>query len=163
MDKIISVKGTVSLSKKLKAQGKTIVLAGGCFDILHIGHILFLGEAKKQADVLFVLLESDETIQKIKGRGRPINSQQDRATLLLALALVDYVVVLPSLKSDKDYDQLIFKIKPTIIATTKNDPNKIHKIRQAKLSGAKIVEVIDRISNQSTSKLAKLLSEEQFL
>lgn len=135
-------------------------MTGGCFDILHIGHVLFLQKAKKQADSLFVLLESDETIQRIKDKNRPINSQQDRATVLSALACIDYVVILPTLETDKNYDELISKIKPTIIAITKNDPGKVHKIRQARLSGAKIIDVIERVSNQSTSKLAKLLSED---
>ncbi|MDP2649612.1 MAG: adenylyltransferase/cytidyltransferase family protein [bacterium] len=159
MGKIINVKRAVELIKKFKNDGKIIALAGGCFDILHIGHIEFLKEAKKEGDFLFILLESDETIKKLKGENRPINTQEDRAKILEALENVDYIVLLPKLEKDSDYDNLIIRLKPDKIAETKDDPFKSHKQRQAKLVGAEIVEVVDMIKNQSTTKLVKLLSE----
>ncbi len=67
MNKIISTEQAIKLSEKIRNEGKTIALAGGCFDILHIGHIEYLANAKKHGDVLFVFLESDENIKKIKG------------------------------------------------------------------------------------------------
>lgn len=160
INKILTIQQAIDVSNKLKAEGKAIVLAGGCFDILHIGHIDFLNEAKKRGDVLFVLLESDEAIRRIKGNNRPINSQADRARILSALLGVDYAIILPQLKTDKEYDDVVIKLRPDIIATTKGDKYKKHKERQAKLIGAKVVDVIKNISNKSTTKLIKLLSED---
>ncbi len=159
MNKIISTKQAIKESQKLHNQGKTIVLAGGCFDILHIGHIAYLIKAKEQGDILIVLLENDETIKKKKGESRPFHPQKDRAIVLSALQVVDYVVLLPFMKSDKNYDSLVFSIKPAIIAATKADPQEIHKQRQAKTVHAQVVNVVERINSSSTSKLAKSLSQ----
>ena len=160
MNKIFSTGQAIKESEKIRNTGKRIVLVGGCFDVLHIGHIDFLNEAKKRGDILFVLLESDEIIRKIKGNNRPINTQVDRARILSALLSVDYVIILPQFTKDKEYDDIVTRIKPDIIATTEGDKNREHKERQAKLTGAKVVDVVKNISNQSTTKLIKLLSED---
>jgi len=160
MNKILTIQQAIEVSNKLKAGGKSIVLAGGCFDVLHIGHIDFLNEAKKRGDILFVLLESDEIIRKIKGNNRPINTQVDRARILSALLSVDYVIILPQFTKDKEYDDIVTRIKPDIIATTEGDKNREHKERQARLIGARVVDVVKNISNKSTTKLIKLLSED---
>ncbi|HSW48449.1 MAG TPA: adenylyltransferase/cytidyltransferase family protein [Candidatus Saccharimonadales bacterium] len=159
MNKILSIKNAVKLSKKLQNEGKKIVLAGGCFDILHIGHIDYLTKAKKQGDILFVFLESDENIKKIKDEKRPINTQADRATILASLSMVDYVIPLPLFRSHKEYDELVISLKPGIIATTKGDSAKSHKERQAGLIGAKVIEVTNQIVNKSTTKLLEILTE----
>ncbi len=148
----------VNIARKIRQAGKRVVLAGGCFDILHTGHMAFLEAAKQDGDVLFVLLESDQMITKTKGQNRPINAQKDRATILASLAPVDYVVLLTYLQSHQDYDMLVLALKPAIIATTKGDPGRHHKERQAKLLHIKVVDVMKRIPSSSTSKLAKLLS-----
>lgn len=137
----------------LHRQGKKIVLAGGCFDILHVGHVAFLEKAKGQGDVLVVLLESDEHIHKIKGANRPVNSLHDRAIVLEALRAVDIVVLLPTVMDNTTYDSLISLIKPAIIATTTGDPNRQHKERQAKQIGAVVIDVIDRLPAHSTSSV----------
>lgn len=160
MKKILNISEAIERANQLKNQGKTIVLAGGCFDVLHIGHISFLKNAKNQGDFLFLLLESDETIKKLKGENRPINTQKDRATILASLKMIDFVVLLPELKSDNEYDDLIIRLEPNIIAVTKGDPNKFHKERQAKLTNAKLIEVVEKISDQSTTRLAEVISED---
>src|SRR3990167_134264 len=119
MDKVVSIEKAIQITNHLNNQRKRIVLTGGCFDILHIGHISFLENAKKEGDVLFVLLESDESIKKLKGDNRPINNQEDRAKILESLKIVDYIIRLPYFENDKDYDKLISSLKPDIIATTK--------------------------------------------
>lgn len=159
MSKIINISRAVEISKKLKEQNKTIVLVGGCFDILHIGHIEFLKQAKRKEDFLFVLLESDEAIRKLKGVNRPINTQEDRARVLSALEAVDYIIAIPLFETSKKYDDLIKKIKPDTIAMTEGDPYKRHKERQARLIQARAINVIRKISNKSTTSLIKLLAE----
>ena len=163
MGKVVSIDKVVKVAKKLKTQGKIIVLCGGCFDIIHLGHIKFLESAKKLGDYLFVLLESDESVKKLKGKDRPINNQRERAQVLTALSATDYIVLLPIMKTDKDYDKLITQIKPAFIAATQDDPNISHKERQAKLVGGKIKIVTKRIKSKSTTKLARLISEENIL
>ncbi len=159
MTKIINIDHAITLSKALRLKGKKIVLAGGCFDILHVGHIAYLKEAKKSGDILFVILESDENIKKIKGENRPINAQSDRAKILESLDIVDYVIPLPVIEDDNFYDNLVISLKPAIIAITKGDSARIHKDRQAKLVGGKVIEVAAPIVNKSTTRLIKILSE----
>jgi rfaE bifunctional protein nucleotidyltransferase chain/domain len=159
MTKILSTENITQLANQLHQQNKRIVLVGGCFDILHIGHITFLEEAKKQGEILVVLLESDQTIAKTKGTHRPINTQNDRAQILAALTNVDYVIKLPSLMTDKLYDDLVIALKPAIIATTSGDKNRVHKERQAQLVQAHLIDVTPQISDKSTTKLIKLLDE----
>lgn len=159
MKKIIKVKHAIDISKKLREQNKKIVVAGGCFDILHLGHIQFIKKAKKQGDILFILLESDEAIREKKGKDRPINNQQIRAKILTALTYIDYIVLLPKLEN-KGYDDIIRSISPTIIATTKGDTQRKHKERQAKIIKAKVVDVIPNIIDTSTTKIANILSKD---
>jgi len=78
---------------KLKARGKKIVFTNGCFDILHYGHVRYLENAKAGGDILIVGLNSDASVKKIKGKGRPVVNQNDRARVLAGLASVDYVVI----------------------------------------------------------------------
>ena len=74
-----------------KAKGKTVVLANGCFDLFHVGHIRYLRAAKAKGDVLIVALNSDASVRKLKGKGRPILPQRERADILAAFSFVDYV------------------------------------------------------------------------
>lgn len=134
---------------------KKLVLAGGCFDILHKGHVQFLQKAKAAGDYLFLLLESDQAIKEEKGENRPCNSQQKRAEQLLAHTDTDLVILLPYPFKDQDYDSLVTKLKPAIIATTLSDPYKYHKDRQASLIGARVLEVIQRLPEYSTTQLLK--------
>ncbi|EKD64643.1 MAG: glycerol-3-phosphate cytidyltransferase TagD [uncultured bacterium] len=160
MNKIISVQKSFQIAKKLRGDGKTIVLAGGVFDILHVGHVKFLQKAKEKGDQLFVLVESDGNVRRIKGKNRPINNQKNRAVILSSLIYVDYVILLPNLKTDTDYDKIVFQIQPSVIATTAKDPNILHKKRQSGQIKGKVVNVTPRISNQSTTKLARLINED---
>ncbi|MBI4080888.1 MAG: adenylyltransferase/cytidyltransferase family protein [Candidatus Levybacteria bacterium] len=153
MSKILTIEKAINYAKRFRAQGKTIVLAGGCFDVLHQGHKIFLKQAKEKGDVLFVMLESDERIKSIKGKGRPINTQSQRAEALSDLPEIDYIIMLPILRNNTDYDEMISALKPAIIATTKGDPYRFHKERQADHIGALVCDVTDRIPEYSTSQL----------
>lgn len=159
MKNVLKPEESGHIAGKLKKQGKTIVIAGGCFDIIHVGHIKFLNNAKKEGDVLFLLLENDRNVKRLKGKNRPINSQKDRAEVLSALKSVDFVVLLPDMKSDKDYDKLISQIKPDVIATTAQDPGLEHKKRQAEMIKGKTKEVMRRITDKSTTNLNIMIEE----
>lgn len=159
MKNILSTQQAIKLSQQLKTTDRRLVLVGGCFDILHSGHIIFLQKAKQKGDVLFVWVESDQKVKDLKGPQRPIHTQQDRAFVIANLKPVDYVIMLPFFTTDSEYDDLVKKLKPAIIATTKGDPHIAHKKRQAKESGSKVVAVTDVIANYSSSRLAKRLFE----
>lgn len=138
---------------------KKTVLVGGCFDVLHFGHIMFLAQAKKLGDILIVLLESDEKVRAMKGDKRPIHTQKQRKAMLDALLCVDEVVVLPSVTTDTYYKKLINRMKPSIVAATEGDPILDKKRKQAEAIGAQLV-VIPKVHTPSTSQLAKLLELE---
>lgn len=160
MNSIVNSNQTTELKKYLKNLYKRIVLVGGCFDILHIGHIALLEEAKKQGDMLVVMLESDETIAGKKGEGRPLHTQLQRAQVLLALEAVDYVILLTPHMTNEDYDTLVKALQPDIIATTQNDPGWKHKKRQADQIHAELVAVTHLIENVSTSRIISQLQKE---
>ncbi len=82
-----------NISSRLRAEGRVVVFTNGCFDILHAGHISYLWGARLKGDVLIVGLNSDSSVRVIKGDGRPINPEKDRALVLASLYFVDYVVV----------------------------------------------------------------------
>lgn len=91
MGKVISLPGLVRIRKRLRRKGKTVVFTNGTFDIIHRGHVEYLLRAKRMGDVLIVGLNTDASIRRIKGKGRPLNPNTDRAIVLAALAPVDYV------------------------------------------------------------------------
>lgn len=131
-------------------------MVGGCFDLLHPGHLIFLEQARKAGDILMVLLESDDKVKFLKGDNRPVYTQTARAKVLSAVRFIDYVVKLPVMKSDIEYDQLVVKIKPDIIAISSKDKKNIHHRRAAKLSGGKLKLVTESIGDYSSTKLLNL-------
>ena len=111
-DEHIKTLGEITaLSEELKARGKKIIFTNGCFDILHAGHVRYLETAKSYGDILILGLNSDRSVTALKGEGRPINIQMDRAYILAALEAVDYVVVFDE---DTPYD-LIKAVKPHVL------------------------------------------------
>ena len=92
LDKIVTLEDLVIRLVKIRKLGQKIVFTNGCFDILHVGHVRYLAEARTQGDLLIVGLNSDASVRLIKGDKRPIVSQGNRAEILASLACVDYVV-----------------------------------------------------------------------
>ena len=101
-----STKEFLSINK-----GKKIVFTNGCFDILHLGHVEYLNEAKAQGDLLIVAINSDSSVSRIKGPDRPINSDEDRANMLLNLRSVDCVQVF----TEETPLEIIKLIKPNVL------------------------------------------------
>jgi D-beta-D-heptose 7-phosphate kinase/D-beta-D-heptose 1-phosphate adenosyltransferase len=153
MGKVISAEKLITLISDFKNRGQKVVLVGGCFDILHPGHITFLEKAKKAGDILVVLLESDKKVRQLKGVNRPYHSQQLRAKMLTALQAVDFILRLPLMDSAASYDKLVQKIRPDIIALTQGYANSDHQKRAAKLSKAKFKYVTKMLGDHSTSRI----------
>lgn len=136
-----------TLLKELRKDGKTIVTTNGCFDILHVGHVRYLEETKKYGDVLIVALNSDKSVKSIKGEGRPINNETDRAEVLNALKSVDYVVLF-----DEDSPaNLLAEIKPDV--HTKGADYNVDTLPEAKIimeNGGRL-EFIQFVPGKSTT------------
>ena len=94
------------IAARLREQGKTLVLAGGCFDLLHVGHIRYLRAAKAHGDVLIVGLNSDDSVRTLKGEGRPLIDERERAEILSEFGFVDYVVIFHEETAENLLDEL---------------------------------------------------------
>lgn len=92
MEKLLKISELEGLLELLKSNGEKIVFTNGCFDILHPGHIHYLQKAKQMGDLLIVGLNSDASVQRLKGTHRPVNKLTDRVTMLSALESVDFVI-----------------------------------------------------------------------
>lgn len=93
-----------------KAGGKTIVLANGCFDLFHVGHIRYLREAKGKGNILVVAINSDASVRRLKGKARPILPQNERAEILASFSFVDYVTIF----REPNVERILLALKPTI-------------------------------------------------
>jgi len=95
MGEIVTREHLIDAVAAERARGRTIAFANGCFDLLHVGHVRYLEAAAAEADRLIVAINDDETVERLKGKGRPIMAAAERAELVAALRCVDFVVVFP--------------------------------------------------------------------
>ncbi len=144
-----------NLIKTLRSQGKTIVTTNGCFDILHVGHVRYLEKTKSFADVLIVALNSDKSVRSIKGEGRPINNENDRAEVLSALRSVDYVVLFDE---DSPLD-LLLQIKPDV--HTKGADYTVETLPEAKgiMENGGRIEFITFVDGKSTTSIIEKMKK----
>jgi len=99
--KIIDLKQLAGRAKELRAAGKRLVATNGCFDLLHPGHVRYLQAARSLGDALVVGLNGDRSVRELKGPGRPINNERDRAEVLAALESVDFVTIFPEVRATR--------------------------------------------------------------
>jgi len=137
--------------RKLYKDKKT-VLVGGCFDLVHFGHLQYLKKAKETGEFLIVALESDDFIRKNK-REVLIHNQQERAEVLSFLKIVDLVILLPYFSSDKEYSNMVKAINPEIIAVTEGDSQLENKKKQIETIGGRLKIVIPLLKKFSTRKI----------
>jgi rfaE bifunctional protein nucleotidyltransferase chain/domain len=97
--KILEMDELAARAKKLRAAGKRLVATNGCFDLLHVGHVHYLQAARALGDALVVGLNGDRSVRELKGKGRPINNERDRAEVLAALECVDLVTIFPQMRA----------------------------------------------------------------
>ena len=147
--KIKSQNQISEIVRKLKKSGKKIVFTNGCFDILHIGHTRLLDKAKSLGDILIIGLNSDSSVKKIKGKHRPIISENERAEVLAAVSSVDFIVKF----SQPTPYQLIKKIMPDILV-------KGADWKSEKIVGSEFAKKVVRIplaKGRSTTKIIEKL------
>ena len=109
-EKIANPDRLAIIAESLRAQGRKLVLTNGCFDLLHAGHVRYLQAARGLGDALAVAINGDDSVRALKGEGRPLNTESDRAEIVAALACVDYVVIFPEVRVTR----LIEKLRPAI-------------------------------------------------
>jgi rfaE bifunctional protein nucleotidyltransferase chain/domain len=143
--------------KKLKMDSSrcTVVFTNGCFDILHYGHVKYLLSAKSQGDILVVGLNSDASVRRLKGPGRPIQPEKDRAGVLSAMACVDYVIVF----NEDTPLSLIKKIEPDVLIKGGDWPlNKIVGGDIVRARGGRVM-TIPFLKGRSTSSLVRKIQQ----
>ncbi len=141
----------------LKAAGKVVVFTNGCFDILHCGHVRYLAAARELGDCLIVGLNSDESVRRLKGATRPINCEEDRAEVLAALTVVDYVVIF----GDHTAEGLVAAIQPDIYV--KGGDYCIEDIPEAEVAagyGGKTV-LIPLVPGRSSSNIINKIAKQE--
>ncbi len=154
---IVSRKKIKEIVKKLKKEGKKIVFTNGCFDLIHKGHIYLLKEAKKLGDVLIVGLNSDSSIKKIKGKGRPILKEKERGFIIDNIKGVDYVVIF----NEKTPFKLIKEIKPDILVKGGDyKENEVVGGEFVKKRKGRVV-IIPYLKNFSTTKIIERIKYER--
>lgn len=108
--KILDPDPLAVIAESLRAQDRKLVLTNGCFDLLHTGHVRYLQAARALGDALVVAINGDDSVRALKGEGRPLNPERDRAEVVAALECVSYVVIFPEVRVTR----LIEKVRPSI-------------------------------------------------
>jgi rfaE bifunctional protein nucleotidyltransferase chain/domain len=107
---VLSIDQLADVSATLAGEGKRLVVTNGCFDLLHLGHVRYLQAARALGDALAVGVNGDASVRALKGEGRPLNNERDRAEVLAALRCVDYVAVFPEVRAT----QFLERVRPAI-------------------------------------------------
>lgn len=138
-----------------RAEGRTVAFANGCFDVLHVGHVRYLADAKAQADRLIVAINDDGSVSGLKGPGRPILCGADRAEIVAALESVDYVVLF----SDPDVNRLLRLLKPDVHCKgTDYTPETVPERETVRAYGGRIAIVGDPKDHSTRDLLARIKS-----
>jgi rfaE bifunctional protein nucleotidyltransferase chain/domain len=136
-------------------RGKQVVLTNGCFDILHVGHVRYLQDARALGDVLVVAINSDSSMRQIKDSGRPILSQEERVVLVSALRCVDYVVVF----DEPDVSRVLDLLRPSIHAKGTDYTEQTVPERDKVLSYGGAVRITGDPKNHSTRDIIERILE----
>lgn len=140
-----------------KAAGVRIVLANGCFDVLHAGHVRYLKGAKALGDLLVVGINSDEQVARLKGAGRPILSESDRAELVASIEAVDLVTIFP----EPTVTELLLALRPDVHAKGTDYTEETVPERDVVRSYGGRVAIVGDPKNHSTSEILKKVSRKQ--
>jgi len=149
--KILSLPALSQRSDEIRRAGQRLVLTNGCFDLLHVGHVRYLKQAREIGDFLAVAVNGDDSVRSLKGAGRPLNSENDRAEVLAALDCVDFVTIFPAMRATA----VIKALHPAIYVKGGDytlgslDPEEVAALQEA---GAEI-KTLPLVPGKSTSSL----------
>src|SRR5205807_3343656 len=147
--KILSINELSAERARLREAGKKLVFTNGVFDILHVGHVRYLKQARELGDALVVAVNSDRSVRKLKGAGRPLMSEKDRAEILAALESVDYVTIF----DDISPRSLIAELLPDVLVKGGDYAlDQIHGLEEVEAAGGRVVS-LPFVEGASTSKL----------
>lgn len=155
-DKLISREKLGAWREQVRRSGKRLVVTNGCFDLVHAGHVTYLENARAQGDLLLVGLNSDESVRLLKGPGRPLNNENDRAIVLAGLASVDAICIF----NERSATRFLAKARPDVyvkggdytLATLNREERRL--VEEA---GGKIV-IIPLMPGRSTTALLKRIA-----
>jgi rfaE bifunctional protein nucleotidyltransferase chain/domain len=151
----VTIDEAARLAERLRAEGKRIVLANGCFDLLHVGHIRYLRDARRLGDVLFLGLNDDSAVARLKGAGRPLMPADERAEILEALRDVDHVVVFEG----DTADTLVARLRPHVHAKgTDYTTDSVPEAATARAIGTRVAIAGDPKSHSTRDVIAKILA-----
>ena len=155
--KILSLDEVVSYREQLRREGRTVVATNGCFDLLHVGHLRYLTEARAFGDFLWVGLNGDGSVRELKGSGRPLVPEADRAELLAAWRVVDAVTIFPEVRAT----EFLRVVKPDIYVKGGDyTPESLNPEEGSALKacGARI-EIVHLVPGKSTTNLVKKMEQ----
>ena len=139
-----------------KRAGRTVVFANGCFDVLHVGHIRYLQGARAQGDLLIVGINSDRSVRALKGAGRPLQSESERAEILASFECVDYVLIF----DDATVDQVLLELRPDVHAKgTDYSSETVPERETVRSYGGKVAIVGDAKEHSSRDLIASILEK----
>ena len=153
-ERILSPQEMRAERDRLRAEGKSLVFTNGCFDLIHRGHVTYLAFARAQGDALVVGLNSDASVRRNKGAGRPINNEQDRAAVLASLRMVDYVVLF----DEEEPRDLIATILPDVLVKGKDWAHYVSGRDVVEANGGRVV-LADLVPDRSTSDIIRRIRE----
>jgi len=155
MGQVVTQQQLVEIRKRLKQEGKRVVFTNGCFDILHRGHVDYLSKARAKGDALIVGMNTDASVQRLKGPTRPIVEEQDRAFVLAAISVVDYVCLF---EEDTPLE-LIKAVVPDVLV--KGGDWSIETIvgRDVVEAAGGTVQTIEFVPNRSTTNIVQKIAE----
>ena len=155
MNKILERNALKDKLEELRKKGKKIAFTNGCFDILHVGHVRYLREAKKTADVLVLALNSDSSVRSIKGEKRPLMTEKERAEILAALEFIDFVTIFQELTPL----ELINYLKPDILIKGGDWPEeKVVGREEIKKWGGRVA-IIPEVEGKSTTNIVEKIKK----
>ena len=151
--KIITIKKASQICNNMRKRGKIIGFATGIFDILHMGHVLFLKSIKKKVDILIIGVDDNKTAHLIKGEDQPFFDETERAFLLSCLTFVDYVFIFKGPCNS----EVLQMVNPNYYCLSPFDPSMKNKRKDAKEAGVKILLSPSYLKSHSSSKIGRTL------
>jgi rfaE bifunctional protein nucleotidyltransferase chain/domain len=140
---------------ELRAAGRRLVFTNGCFDILHVGHVRYLAAARRLGDALIVAVNSDRSVRALKGAGRPVMNEAERAELLAALAAVDFVTVF----EEESPRRLIAELLPDVLVKGGDyAPEEIHGREEVEAAGGRVL-ALPYVEGASTTRIIERIKD----
>ncbi len=155
MNKIVERGSLAKLAEQWRGEGQALILANGCFDVLHVGHIRYLQAAKNLGGRLLVAINADATVQRLKGEGRPRTPENERAEVIAALEAVDAVVIF----SEPDAREIIREIRPEVHAKGTDYTAETVPEREVVIACGGRVEIVGDPKDHSSSELLRRWKE----